>query len=99
MAAASVAYAATVYCSSVTKATAAEESARKQVEWAIDMAVSDSSAKRIVGLSFIDVLLGKHGAVLEELMYQVVLQGSGSVVDDEEAAGDNEREADDDYAI
>ena len=99
MAAASVAYAATVYCSSVTKATAAEESARKQVEWAIDMAVSESSAKRIVGLSFIDVLLGKHGAVLEELMYQVVLQGSGSVEDDEEAAGDNEREADDDYAI
>lgn len=94
--AAAFAYAAAVHSAGVAKETAVKESARKQAEWAIDMALSDSSTRRMAGLSFIYVLMGKSGPVLDELLYRVVSEGPGAKVDDAEPMDDNSGEAGDD---
>ena len=50
----------------------------------------------MAGLSFIYVLMGKSGPVLDELLYRVVSEGPGAKVDDAEPMDDNSGEAGDD---
>lgn len=90
--AASIAYGASVHSASEAKGTAAAESARKQVEMAINMAVDDSSTKRMVGLNLLDTLIGKHEGSLDDLIYSVVVQVSGIEVDGTDTNGDNKVE-------
>ncbi len=60
---------------------------------AINMSVSDSSAKHMVGLNLLDDLIGKHAGSLGDLIFSVVVQTSGVKVDGAEANEDNEGEA------
>lgn len=97
--AASIAYRAAVHSAAEARMAAAAESARKQVEMAITMAVDDSSTKRMVGLNLLDTLFGKHEGSLDDLILSVSVQVTGIQVDGIDANGDNREEMGDGYEI
>lgn len=88
-----------MHSSAVAKETAADESGRKQVEMAINMAVDDSSTKRMVGLNLLDVLFGKHGDGLDDIIFSVAVQVSGMTVDGTGEDGDTRGEAGDEHEV
>ncbi len=88
-----------MHSSAVAKETAADESGRKQVEMAINMAVDDSSTKRMVGLNLLDVLFGKHGDGLDDTIFSVAVQVSGMTVDGTGEDGDTRGEAGDEHEV
>lgn len=88
-----------MHSSAVAKETAADESGRKQVEMAINKAVDDSSTKRMVGLNLLDVLFGKHGDGLDDIIFSVAVQVSGMTVDGTGEDGDTRGEAGDEHEV